>query len=70
MIKCSLCPQTFKDNDLLLEERKQRHEDHHNQEKEHGSENQTWGKVEWFEITDDDIPKIKAFKSRSDTSGW
>lgn len=50
MIKCSLCEQTFDENDPVIELRKSRHEDHHDQSKPHGSYNQTWGNVEWSQI--------------------
>jgi len=50
MIKCSLCEQTFDENDPVIELRKARHEDRHDQTKPHGSYNQTWGTVEWLQI--------------------
>ena len=46
-VVCSLCGQEFKLNDPTLERRKERHEDHHDETKAHGSKNQTWGKVDW-----------------------
>jgi len=44
---CNLCEQSFDSDDTVLELRKKRHEDHHDQTKSHGSYNQTWGKVNW-----------------------
>jgi len=50
MIKCSLCLQTFEEDDPLINHRKSAHENHHDPTTVHGSYNQTWGKVEWIKI--------------------
>jgi hypothetical protein len=50
MIECSLCPQTFDEEDELIDIIIGRHEDHHDQSKPKGSMNQTFGKVEWYTV--------------------
>lgn len=49
-IKCSLCDQEFYKADSQIKERKERHEELHDETKSHASLNQTWGKVEWLEV--------------------
>lgn len=44
---CSLCEQSFDSDDTVLELRKKRHEDHHDQTNAHGSNNIAFGKVDW-----------------------
>ncbi len=50
VIKCSLCEQTFDENDPLLPHRKSAHENHHDPNTPSGSRNQTWGIVEWIKV--------------------
>lgn len=47
MVKCSLCDMEFKENDPLLNERKQAHERFHSNCKAE-KRNTTEGKVEWL----------------------
>jgi len=48
MIKCNLCGQEFDDDDSLLEQRKIRHQEHHNGSLYRPSANIIRGKVKWL----------------------
>ena len=49
MIECSLCGQQFNNNDKYLDDRKQRHEEHHTNKGV--SRNNSVGEVKWLKDT-------------------